>query len=407
MSTTRELLTLEQYVAEVLRLVPGPTPVEVVALDDAHGRVLAGAVTARGQVPAFANSAMDGYAVRWADVADAPVELAVVGEVPAGSPPDPAIGPGECVRIMTGAPVPGDADTIVPVELTDGGEQRVHVTAAPERGQGAHVRGAGEDLQAGDLVAEPGTTLTARVLSSVAAAGHAEVPVRRRPVVAVAATGDELVAPGGALGRGQVYESNATHLAATAREQGADVVVPPTVRDDAALVVRALDELAAQADVAVLTGGASVGAYDVARDVLTEHAGATYRHVRVQPGKPQGWALWQGTPVVALPGNPVSAAISFEVVVRPLLDALLGRAPRPTTRAVAATGWRSPPGRRQLVPVRITQGEDLRPLATPSHRRGSASHMVTSLAGADALAEVPEETTEVAPGDLLTIRSLA
>lgn len=407
MPAPRELLTLEEYREEVLALVSAPTPSEAVPLAEAADRVLAEDVTASGPVPAFANSAMDGYAVRWDDLGTVPVRLTVVGEVAAGSGEDPPFGPGECVRIMTGAPLPGSADSVVPVEQTDEGVDVVTVRELPSRGRGAHVRGAGEDVAAGDVVAAAGTTLTPGVLSAVAGAGRGEVVVRRRPVIGVAATGDELVAPGRPLGRGQIYESNATHLRHAAHRLGAAVLVGSAVPDDADAFGAALDDLAARADVVVLTGGASVGAHDVARDVLTEQAGAAYRHVRIQPGKPQGWARWQGTPVVSLPGNPVSAAISFELFVRPLVDALLARTGPLVDHAVAASGWGSPPGRRQLVPVTLTTDDDGRLLATPTHRRGSASHMVTSLAGADALAEVPEDVDAVNAGDVLTIRRFA
>ncbi|GAA3612542.1 molybdopterin molybdotransferase MoeA [Marihabitans asiaticum] len=408
MPDPRELLTLEQYRDEVRSLLPGPTAGETVPLEPdlpaLLGRVLAEDVRARGPVPAFANSAMDGYAVRWADLAGLPARLRVVGEVPAGSPADPAIGPGECVRIMTGAPVPTAADTVVPVELTDEGVDVVTIGSAPDRGTGAHVRAAGEDVAAGDVVAPAGTTLTAAVLGAVAAAGHAEVVVRARPVVAIASTGDELVAPGGDLGRGQIFESNGTQLAARAMQLGCVARRGPVVRDDGEAFVTALDALADGSDLVVLTGGVSVGAYDIAREVLSERAGGTFRHVRMQPGKPQGWARWRGTPVLALPGNPVSAAISFEVFGRAMIDALLARSPERPWRAVAGTSWRSPGGRRQLVPVALDTDDQGRLVATPTHRRGSASHMVTSLAGADGLAEVPEDATEVSAGDLLTIR---
>ncbi|HBX80767.1 MAG TPA: molybdopterin molybdenumtransferase MoeA, partial [Propionibacteriaceae bacterium] len=158
-------------------------------------------------------------------------------------------------------------------------------------------------------------------------------------------------------------------------------------------------------DIMVLTGGASVGAYDVVRDVL-EQAGGTFRHVRMQPGKPQGWAMWRRTPVISLPGNPVSAVLSYEVFVRPLVDALLGRASNRAFQAVAGMGWRSPAGRRQLVPVRLDTDADGRLIATPSHSRGSGSHLVTSPAMADGYAAVAEEVTEVAVGDKVMVRWL-
>ncbi|WP_338748166.1 gephyrin-like molybdotransferase Glp [Janibacter alittae] len=408
-TTRRTLLTVEEYLDELLGdlldgagAIPGT---QDVPLAQALGRVLAQPVHAVGDVPAFANSGMDGYAVRHDDLGDPPVRLQVVADVAAGSGEDPRLEPGQCVRIMTGAPVPGCADTIVPVELTDAGTELVTITEAPERGR--HVRGAGEDVSAGDVIADAGTTVTGRVLGSIAAAGTGTVTVRRRPVVAVAATGDELVAPGGSLQRGQIFESNGTHLAATLTELGAEVSSAVVLADDTDGFTRGLDALTDGADLVLLTGGVSVGAFDVSRIVLERSAGGTFRHVRMQPGKPQGWARWNGVPVLAFPGNPVSTAISFEVFGRPVLDRLLGRRrPDGPTTAVAATGWHSPAGRRQFVPVELTSDETGRLLATPTHRRGSASHMVTSLAGAHAMAIVPEDTDEVTAGDLVQIRSL-
>lgn len=408
MTTHRELLSVEEYLDELFVLLGNASPLtdtEEVPLAAALGRVLAAPVHAVGDVPAFANSGMDGYAVRHADLATLPATLQVVGAVPAGSGEDPSIEPGQCVRIMTGAPVPTAADTVVPVEITDGGTQTVTITESREHGQ--HVRGAGEDVRAGDLVAASGTTITGRVLGSLAASGTPLVTVRRRPVVAIAATGDELVSPGGALERGQIFESNGTHLAATLTELGADVRPPVVLADDNDAFTAGLDELAAGADLVFLTGGVSVGDFDVSRIVLEQCAESAFRHVRMQPGKPQGWARWRGVPVIAFPGNPVSTAISFEVFGRPVLDRLLGRETSGgATLAVAGSGWRSPAGRRQLVPVRLSSDDTGRLVATPNHRKGSASHMVTSLAGAHALAVVAEETDAVEPGDLVRVRSL-
>ncbi|MCC6495088.1 MAG: molybdopterin molybdotransferase MoeA [Propionibacteriaceae bacterium] len=407
----RQLLSVEEYLAELLRLVRPDERTERVQLSEALNRVVATPVASRVGIPGFANSGMDGYAVRYSDVATAPVLLRVVGDVPAGSPEDPPAGPGECVRIMTGAALPSFADSVIPVEDTDAGTgtagtptvQVLRVPAFP----GAHVRGAGEDIRAGDPVAAAGDLLTPARLGALAAAGRTQVEVRPRPVVLVAATGDELVADGSELRRGQIYESNSVALAAALARDGAQPVRGPVLRDQAEALIDWLDHFAPSADLVVLTGGVSVGAYDVVRDVLTSHAGGTFRHVRMQPGKPQGWGLWPGgTPVVALPGNPLSAALSYEVLVRPILDRLLGTRQVPDATAVAATGWGSPSGRRQLQPVRISSTPDGRLLAEPAHTGGSASHLVTSLAAADGIAIVAEEVTEVVPGDLVSVRLL-
>lgn len=398
----RELLTVEQYRAELLDLVHPDARVESVPLAAASGRVLAQDVVSGVSIPVFANSAMDGYAVRFAEAAEVPATLRVVGDVAAGSAADPEVGPGECVRIMTGAPLPTFADTVVPVEDTDGGLTTVTVIQAPDA-PGKHVRGAGEDFAAGARIAVAGTTVTPAVAGELAAVGLTSVPVRPRPIVALRSTGDELVTDGSALGRGQIYESNSIVLAAMLAAAGADVRRAHAARDEPSALAAWLDEISA--DLIVLTGGASVGAFDVVRDVL-EAAGGTFRSVRVQPGKPQGWAVWNGVPVVSLPGNPLSAALSWELFVAPLLDRILGRPGRPWLTAMAGADWTSPAGRRQLVPVRLSTDADGRLIAVPAHRRGSASHVVSSLAEADGYCAVAEDVTAVAVGDLLPVRWL-
>lgn len=398
----RELLTVEQYQAELLALVRPDTRSEAVPLAAAPGRVLARDVVSTVSVPVFANSAMDGYAVRFADVERTPAKLRVLADVAAGSAADPTAGPGECVRIMTGAPLPTFADTVVPVEDTDAGTAIVTVLTSPDA-PGAHVRGAGEDFSAGARVAVAGATITPALAGTLAAVGLTAAPVRPRPVVAVRSTGDELVTDGSPLGRGQIYESNSITLAAALEAVGAEVHRYDAVRDDGEALAGWLDGISV--DLVVLTGGASVGAYDVVRDVL-EGAGGTFRSVRVQPGKPQGWAVWNGTPVVSLPGNPVSATLSCELFVRPMLDRILGRPERAWLTAVAGDGWSSPPGRRQLVPVRLSTGPDGRLTALPAHRRGSASHVLSSLAEADGYCVVAEDTTTVTAGDPLPARWL-
>lgn len=402
----RESLSVAEYTAELLRLVRPDDRSLRLRLPDALARVLASPVSSRVSIPAFANSAMDGYAVRYAEVTAPPVALRVVGDVPAGSPADPAAGPGECVRIMTGAALPTFADTVIPVEHTDGGIEWVQVSIAPAR-PGVHVRGVAEDVEVGDQVAAAGDRLTPALLGALAAAGHTHVDVRPRPVVLVAATGDELVADGSPLAHGQIYESNSIVLAAALARDGAEAMTGPPLRDRPEELAEWLDRNAGAADLVILTGGVSVGAYDVVRDVLTAHAGGTFRHVRMQPGKPQGWGLWPGgTPIVALPGNPLSAALSYEVLVRPLLDRILGTSRGSDLTAIAVTGWSSPAGRQQLQPVRLSSDQDGRLLARPAHSGGSASHMVTSLTAADAIAIVAEDVTQVAPGDPVIVRML-
>ena len=401
---TRAKLSTAEYVAELLALVSPSPETEQIPLDAAPGRVLAADVTASVPNPVFTNSAMDGYAVRAADVETLPVRLRVIADVPAGSGTDPALDAGECARIMTGAPLPSAADTVVPVEDTDGGTDWVEIRTAQA---GRHVRHAGEDYPAGQVVATAGLRITPGVLGAIAAAGATSVIVRRAPTVAVCATGDELIADGRELSRGQLYDSNSHVLAAALRRDGALVIRGEPVPDRPEALAAWLDEVAPVADLIVVTGGASVGAYDVVRDLLSERADGGFRHVRVQPGKPQGWARWAGTPVVALPGNPLSASLCYEFFVRPVVERLLQVAGPAEFTAVAAAGWGCPPGRMQLLPVRLDTSEDGRLLATPVHARGSASHLTSALGGADAIGIVAEEVDRVSAGDLLRVRLFA
>ena len=408
MTNERRSLTVEQYLDEVLALVAPLTDVFMEPFTRAAGLTLAEPVTSRGPVPAFANSAMDGFAVRHADLRPG-VVLREVADVPAGAASDPAVGPGECARIMTGAPVPTSTDTVVPREFVTETPGGIVVNQFPDAG--THVRHPGEDLAPGDAVLAPGHVLDARSLSLVTACGRDEVAVVRRPIVNVASTGDELTAPGHDLARGQIYESNSTFLAEAARRDGAEVLRTAVLPDDPDAFAAGLDALAEHADLVVLSGGVSVGDYDVVRIVLAERGDAQFVSVFMQPGKPQGHARWRTptgrtVPVLALPGNPLSAAVSYELFVRPVIEKLLGRPARRWQAAVADDSWASPAGRRQFVPVVTETDADGVLRARRSHRRGSASHLVSALALADALAAVPESVTTVNPGDVLLTRSL-
>lgn len=380
-----------------------PTPVVAVQLDEAAGHVLGADVRARGPLPPWDNSAMDGYAVRAVDVAGAspatPVMLAVVADLPAGSDAVVVVGPGEAARIMTGAPVPDGADAVVPVEQTDGGTSRVGVLAPVPPGR--HVRREGEDARAGDLVLAAGTLLAERHVAAAAAAGTATVLVHRRPRVLVLGTGSELVAPGAPLARGQIHDSNSVLLAAAVRAAGCDVVRPPPVADDPEALRAVLDEHSGGVDAVVTAGGVSVGAYDVVKAALTGWGDVAFVSVAMQPGKPQGLGrLPSGTPVLCLPGNPVSVFVSFEVLVRPALLRMrgLGDVARPEMRAVVDDGWRTPPGRTQYMPV-VIAGDRVRRAAAG----GSGSHLAAGLARADGLAIVPADVPEVRPGDMLQV----
>jgi len=400
-------IPLEEHRGRVLAAVR-VLPVERVPLARARGLVLAGDVTSRWPVPLFDSSAMDGYAVRRAD-AVVGARLRVVADVPAGSALDPRIGPGEAVRIMTGAPVPSDADAVVPLEQTDlgtaiGAEPPEHVTVTVEPRPGAHVRRAGEDTAAGAVVVAAGTALGPWQLSAVASAGHDEVEVHRAPRVAVVSTGSELVPPSAVPGRGQIPESNSVLLAAALEASGAVVTSVATVPDDDEALRRALAGAASSADVVVLSGGASVGAFDVVKNVLGSEPTVRFDNVAMQPGKPQGFGtLADGTLVFCLPGNPVSVAVSFEMFVRPALRAMAGSAQvdRPRVTRAAAASWRCPAGRTQVLPV-VLDDRTVRPATSG----GSGSHLVGSLAVAEALAVVPAATPRVDEGDHVTVMVL-
>jgi molybdopterin molybdotransferase len=399
--------TVEEHLADALTLVAPLAPVTL-DLELVAGHVLARDVVAPAALPRWDNSAMDGYAVRAGDVASAsgarPVALRVLADLPAGTDATPEVTAGTAVRIMTGAPLPPGADAVVPVEVTDGGTEQVLVRepAAP----GAHIRRAGEDVLTGDVVLRAGTLLGPTQIAAAASVGCGELWVHRRPVVAVLSTGSELVAPGTDLRRGQIPDSNSFLLAAAVAAAGCDVVRVGAVPDDATTLRAELHAQARRADLVVTSGGVSMGAYDVVKEVLIGEAGMRFVQVAMQPGKPQGLGLLEGTPVFALPGNPVSAWVSFEVFVRPALLRLRGLTDlhRPVVTAVVADGWRTPPARQQYMPVVLL---DESPDGAPQVRRavpgGSGSHLVAGLARAEALAVVPAEVEVVEPGDRVRV----
>lgn len=396
------MITVDEHLARVLAAVELLPAVEL-PLVEAHGLCLAAPAASLEAVPPWENSAMDGYAVRHADVEtagpDSPVTLRVVADVPAGSGADPAVAAGEAARIMTGAPMPTDADTVVPVELTDGGTDSVTVTETP--GEGRHVRGAAEDKAPGDPVAPAGVPAGAEVLSALASTGHRSATVRRRPRLAVISTGSELVDPGTPLRRGQIPDSNSLLLSGLALESGAEVTARLRVGDDAGQLEEAIAGCAAESDLIVLTGGVSVGAYDPVKELFSGGDEIRFDRVAMQPGKPQGFGrLASGPLLFGLPGNPVSSWVSFHVFVRPALRAMQGFdevAPEPVPATVAAP-WQGPVDRAQYLPAVITVAADGRAVV-PAARGGSGSHLVGSLGEANGYAIVPVGTERVEPGE--------
>ncbi|MBO3101068.1 molybdopterin molybdotransferase MoeA [Cellulomonas fengjieae] len=392
-----DVRSLTEHRAAALALA-APLPAVDVLLDDADGLVLAHDLVTDEPLPRWDNSAMDGYAVRQADVTELPATLRVVADLPAGSADEPLVTPGTAARIMTGAPVPTGADTIVPVEATDAGTGTVVVREAPPAG--THLRRAGEDAVPGDVVVTAGTLLGPAAIAAVASLGRPVVRAHRRPRVAVVSTGDELVAPGTPLRRGQIPDSNSWLLAAAVREAGGIPVRFGPVPDDVAVLRELLAGL--DVDAIVTSGGVSVGAYDVVKAALADEPDVEFVSVAVQPGKPQGLGrLPGGTPIWTLPGNPVSSFASFEMFVRPAILRMRGLrdVERPTRQAVTDEGWTTPPGRAQLMPVRWV-GPDRVVRATA---RGSGSHLVARLALAEGLAVIPAEIDRVAAGDRVTV----
>lgn len=375
-----------------------------VALDDALGMVLAAPIVASSSVPPFANTAMDGYAVRAADTLGAPVRLRVVDELPAGR--DPAgmrVGEGEAIRIMTGAPMPDGADAVVMVERTAMVDDDV-VEIAIAVDAGNHVRPDGEDFAPGDVVFDAGEHLRPGHLGVLASAGVVEVDVVRRARVGVLSTGDELVDRDAPLAPGQIRDANRHALLALAREAGCDAVDLGIARDEEASVRRAIERGLAACDALLTSGGVSMGDYDFVKAVLGEQS---WMQVAIRPAKPLSYAVVDGKPVFGLPGNPASSMVSFEMFARPALLAMMGRTDtdRRRVRAVADEGFpRSPDGRLHLVRVVVATGEDGNLHARSAG--GQGSNLLTSMARADGFAMVADGDG-VAPGepvDVLLLR---
>lgn len=403
------LRSVEEQLARVLAAVR-TLPTEVVHVGRSAGRTLAAPAVAAHDIPLFDNSAMDGFAVRAADVASAgpghPVSLRVVADLPAGVSDDPALSEGEAARIMTGSPTPSDADAIVPFEHTAGGLADsldvVEVLEAPAAG--AFIRRRGADLRAGDVVIAAGERMGPFQVAAAVAAGVDEVTVVRVPRVAVVSTGSELTGPGEPVRRGLIPDSNGPLLEQLVPGADAEVVMVARVADDGDAVAQATaDARAAGADVIIFTGGVSAGAYEPVRAAFDGHGEVDFAKVSMQPGKPQAFGtVGDGCLVFGLPGNPVSVPVSFEVFVRPALLALQGRSiiHRAHMTMTAAEPWTTPPGRRQYLPAVIDLAAGT---VRPATAGGSGSHLAGGLAQASAFAIVPAEVASVAAGDAVDV----
>jgi len=401
--------SVDNYLAEIVAAIT-PLPPQTVRLTAAEGTVLAEGTATEWPLPGFDNSAMDGYAVRADDVATAsaqhPVCLPVDAEVAAGDTAEHTVAPGRCVKIMTGALLPDGADAVVPVEWTDDGREIVAISRPSAPGNA--IRRAGDDAKPGDLLLPAGTRLGPAQIGVLAAAGHGVVQVRRCPKVTVIATGNELAEPGSPLVPGRIWDSNSYMLAAAARQAGCEATRHPSLRDEPGAVLEAIDRAAASADLIMTSGGVSMGGeHDVVKAALDKLGSVGFRKVAMQPGMPQGFGLVggaPGTPIFTLPGNPVSAFVSFWLFVRPALRALQGLDARqaPPRRSRLAGPITSPDGKRSFLRGIFDPEAGL---VTPL--TGQSSHQIASLARANSLIVIPERVTSLPAGELVDVLELS
>ena len=395
--------SVEEHQRVVAGLLKRRAPITV-PIAETLGLVLAEDVVAPLSLPGFDNSAMDGYAVVAEDISSAtieqPVSLPVAEDIPAGRTDPLTLETGTAHRIMTGAPLPQGATAVVPVEATNAATDTVEIRTNAKPGQ--HIRRAGEDVTSGTTVLRAGQVVTPAALGLAAALGLGELTVIPRQRVLVMSTGSELVPPGTPLQPGQIYESNAVMLAAALRDAGAEVVASPTTGDDVDVFRDALARHRSDADLIITTGGVSAGAYEVVKDALGGEV--VFVKVAMQPGMPQGSGVVDGTPIITLPGNPVSALVSFEVFLRAPLRSAMGlpHAERPRRTAVLTEDLTSPRGKRQF-----RRGVFDPEAGTVTSYGPPASHHLRWLASANCLLEIDEETGEVAGGSHVHIWDLA
>jgi molybdopterin molybdotransferase len=399
------LRSVDEHVATVLSGIGSIEPIELTLLD-AQGLLLAENVIAPLPLPSFDNSAMDGYAVRAVDTRDAtpesPVQMPVVGDVVAGASSRAGMGPGLAMRIMTGAPIPAGADAVIKLEDTDRGVARVTITRPVHTGE--CIRRAGEDIQAGAPALGAGAALGPQQLALLAALGRDRVVVRPRPRVLIISTGSELIEVGHTPSFGEVTDSNSYLLASAAKDAGADARRVGIIPDDHSKLLDVLENQLLRADVLITTGGVSMGAFDVVKQALSELGTVDFVRVAMQPGKPQGFGhLGNKVPIFCLPGNPVSALVSFEVFVRPAIRKLLGKRnlQRATVQAVALEATKSTPGIRQY--RRGVLHREAGGGYSVSFAGGPGSHLIAALASANCLVVLDENTTDVAVGSPVTV----
>lgn len=383
-----------------------PVGSETALLDEVAGRVLAEPVFAPTDLPPFSNSSMDGFAIRAEDIqtvgAASPVRLQVIADIPAGKPSPVVLQPGQAARIMTGAPLPDGADTVIPVEDTDfhsreaGSEAPAQVAILRAVSAGAYVRPRGQDLVTGEVVLRAGQVLRPKEIGMLAMLGHAKVRVVRRPLVGILSTGDELLPVGAPPEPGKIYESNAHTLAALVEEAGARPLNLGIAPDRAEAVQERLDFAVARgADVILSSAGVSVGAYDFVRHIVEKYGRLDFWRVNMRPGKPLAFGEYRGVRFIGLPGNPVSTYVGFEVFVRPALASLLGIGwQRDTFRAVLEEEIQSD-GRESYLRGILSVREGVRYARLTGHQ-GSGNHY--SLVQANAFIIVPGGVKSLPPG---------
>jgi molybdopterin molybdotransferase len=399
--------TVDEHLDTILSAVPLLSTLDI-ALLEAAGTVLAEPVTAPVPLPPFDNSAMDGYAVCASDVATAsaetPVILPVIGDVAAGDLTVSAIRPGLSVRIMTGAPMPAGADAVVPVEWTDGGTAQVRIDRPAPAGN--YIRRAGDDVAAGQVVLEPGTRLAATQLGMLAAVGLARATVRPKPRVVVLSTGSELREPGSQIVPGQIWDSNSFMLTAAVAEAGGVGYRQSTVGDEPGKVLETIEDQLVRADAIITSGGVSMGARDVVKEVLSGVGTMEFTKVAMRPGAPQGFGLIDGrTPIFTLPGNPVSAYVSFQVFVRPALRAMQGLPPEslPAVTAVLSRDVTSPAALRHYLRAELALSGGA---YTVTPAGGQGSHQLAALSSASGLIVVPEGVDAIPAGSHVDVLRL-
>ncbi len=376
------------------RVLAGCRPLDesTVAVDDALGLVTTGTVTAPEPVPPFDNTAMDGFAVRSEDVADAPVTLTVVGTMAAGSAPDVTVGAGQAARIMTGAAIPPGSDAVIMVELTEAAPDGTLVTVTRPVPAGNHIRRAGEDLTVGQTVFGPGEVLTPGHLGVLASLGIYRVRVRPRARVGVMSTGDELIEGPQPLAMGQIRDSNRHTLLALLAEAGCEPVDLGCRADDEAEIAAGIEAGVETCDALLTSGGVSMGDYDYVKKVLDEIGDMTWMQVAIKPAKPLAFGRVRDVPVFGLPGNPVSSMVSFELFARPGLRKMMGHPPdawhrRPVMGRAVEPLRRRADGKTHFARVRVDYADGEYRVRSAG---GQGSHQLSAMAAADALAMLPD-----------------